>query len=151
MDAENADKARDSFFLDFRGELVETIWWFWALGFMDGIVDSDNTRLEFINDLTERILGAAFEVSNTLGCGFLEKIYERGLLEELRLRGIRVAAQVSGYLQGSVSGGLFCGFGGGRGDSCRVEMRGPAGAGACGAVPKSAAGFWTFPLFAVEF
>jgi GxxExxY protein len=46
-------------------------------------------------DLTGRILGAAFEVSNTLGAGFLEKVYARALLQELRLRGIRAATEVS--------------------------------------------------------
>src|SRR5258705_4348204 len=45
--------------------------------------------------LTERILGAVFEVSNTLGAGFLEKVYERALLHELRLQGIRTVAQAS--------------------------------------------------------
>ena len=44
--------------------------------------------------LTERVLGAVFEVSNTLGAGFLEKVYERALVSELGLRGIRAAAQV---------------------------------------------------------
>jgi len=28
-------------------------------------------------DLTERVIGAAFEVANVLGAGFLEKVYER--------------------------------------------------------------------------
>ncbi|SRR5579883_320459 len=46
-------------------------------------------------DLTERVLGAVFEVSNTLGAGFLEKVYERALLRELALRGIRAVAQAS--------------------------------------------------------
>jgi len=45
--------------------------------------------------LTERVLGAVFEVSNTLGAGFLEKVYERALLRELDLRSIRTAAQAS--------------------------------------------------------
>ena len=45
--------------------------------------------------LTERVLGAIFEVSNTLGCGFLEKVYERALLRELCLRGIRATSQPS--------------------------------------------------------
>ena len=40
-----------------------------------------------IESLTERVLGAVFEVSNILGAGFLEKVYERALLTELRLRG----------------------------------------------------------------
>lgn len=43
--------------------------------------------------LTEHVLAAIFEVANTLGAGFLEKVYERALLKELALRGIPVAAQ----------------------------------------------------------
>src|SRR4051794_33822066 len=46
-------------------------------------------------DLTERVLGAVFEVSNVLGAGFLEKVYQRALLTELRLRGIRANAECS--------------------------------------------------------
>jgi len=49
----------------------------------------------FFESLTERVLGAVFEVSNTLGAGFLEKVYERALLRELGLRGIRASAQAS--------------------------------------------------------
>jgi len=30
-----------------------------------------------LNSLTEKDLAAVFEVSNTLGAGFLEKVYER--------------------------------------------------------------------------
>jgi GxxExxY protein len=45
--------------------------------------------------LTERVLSAIFEVSNTLGSGFLEKVYQRALLAELRMRGIRASAEVS--------------------------------------------------------
>ena len=44
--------------------------------------------------LTERVLGAVFEVGNTLGCGFLEKVYERALIRELVGRGLKVRAQV---------------------------------------------------------
>ena len=45
--------------------------------------------------MTEQVLGGVFEVSNTLGPGFLEKVYERALLRELSLRGIRATAQSS--------------------------------------------------------
>ena len=31
-------------------------------------------------------MGRVFEVANTLGAGFLEKVYERALLRELKLR-----------------------------------------------------------------
>jgi GxxExxY protein len=43
--------------------------------------------------LTEKVLAAVFEVSNTLGAGFLEKVYERALLKELNFRGIPAKAQ----------------------------------------------------------
>jgi len=46
-------------------------------------------------DLTEQIIGAAMEVHNTLGSGFLEKVYENALVVELRLRGLAVEQQDS--------------------------------------------------------
>ncbi len=39
------------------------------------------------------MLGAVFEVANELECGFLEKVYERALVRELGLGGIRGLAQ----------------------------------------------------------
>jgi GxxExxY protein len=52
-----------------------------------------NTVDERIGGLTERVMGAVFEVSNRLGVGFLEKVYERALVWELGLCGIRAVAQ----------------------------------------------------------
>jgi GxxExxY protein len=49
---------------------------------------------ECSDPLTERVLGAIFEVSNTLGAGFAEKVYQRALLTELRLRNISAASEV---------------------------------------------------------
>jgi GxxExxY protein len=43
--------------------------------------------------LVETVIGAAYEVSNVLGAGFLEKVYERALMEEIGLRGLRATAQ----------------------------------------------------------
>jgi GxxExxY protein len=43
--------------------------------------------------LVETVVGAAYEVSNVLGAGFLEKVYERALMQELSLRGLRAATQ----------------------------------------------------------
>jgi len=43
--------------------------------------------------LVETVVGAAYEVSNVLGAGFLEKVYERALMEEIRLRSLGVTAQ----------------------------------------------------------
>jgi GxxExxY protein len=45
------------------------------------------------DEITKEILGAAFEVLNTLGNGFSERVYERALVEELRLRGLRAKGQ----------------------------------------------------------
>lgn len=50
---------------------------------------------EFIDQLFADAVGAAYEVANTLGCGFLEKVYERALMRELTLRGRRVKPQAS--------------------------------------------------------
>jgi GxxExxY protein len=44
--------------------------------------------------ITEKVLGAAFEVHNTLGPGFLEAIYEEALCHELGLRGAQFQRQV---------------------------------------------------------
>ena len=49
---------------------------------------------ECLDALSERVIGAVFEVQNTLGAGFLEKVYERALLKEFALQGIRAAPQV---------------------------------------------------------
>jgi GxxExxY protein len=54
-----------------------------------------NTDEHGLNSLSEKVLGAMFEVSNTLGAGFLEKVYERALVMELNIRGLRAAAQTS--------------------------------------------------------
>ena len=44
-------------------------------------------------ELTEHIIGAAYEVYNQLGFGFLESVYERALAVELRIRGLAGAFQ----------------------------------------------------------
>lgn len=44
-------------------------------------------------ELTKEIIGAAFEVHNTLGYGFLEKVYQNAMLLELRLRGLSAESE----------------------------------------------------------
>jgi GxxExxY protein len=44
-------------------------------------------------EIAHRTIGAAIEVHRILGPGFLEKIYERALVHELRLRGLTVQPQ----------------------------------------------------------
>jgi len=43
-----------------------------------------------LQPVTQHIIGAAFEVHNILGFGFLEKVYQRALQVELQLRGMKV-------------------------------------------------------------
>jgi GxxExxY protein len=52
-----------------------------------------------INQITEKVLGCAYRVANSLGCGFLEKVYENALAHELRKSGLRVAQQTSVVVQ----------------------------------------------------
>lgn len=43
--------------------------------------------------ITEKIIGCAYTIANTLGCGFLEKVYENALAHELRKAGLAVIQQ----------------------------------------------------------
>ena len=47
------------------------------------------------SDLTDAVIGSAFEIANVLGAGFLEKVYERAMVRELALRGISAKSQVA--------------------------------------------------------
>ena len=46
-----------------------------------------------VNRLSERVIDSAFTVLNTLGVGFLEKVYENALAHELRKIGVAVSQQ----------------------------------------------------------
>lgn len=46
------------------------------------------------DELSEIILGACFEVSNELGAGFLESVYEKALQFALRQKGLKAESQV---------------------------------------------------------
>ena len=46
-----------------------------------------------INKLTEKIIGCAYKVSNTLGSGFLEKVYENAFAYELTQADLKVKQQ----------------------------------------------------------
>mgnify|MGYP001031566217 CR=1 FL=1 len=60
-------------------------------------------------DLTRQIIAAAFEVFKVLGYGFLEKVYENALVEELKLRQLTVQQQhpIKVLYKGMVVGGYF--------------------------------------------
>jgi GxxExxY protein len=55
-------------------------------------MNTDKTQLD---SWRETVLGAVFEVANTLGAGLPEKVFERALLPELGLRGMRATAEAS--------------------------------------------------------
>lgn len=44
-------------------------------------------------EITEQIIGAAYEVYRVLGYGFLEKVYQRALAVELQKRGLKVVRE----------------------------------------------------------
>ena len=52
-----------------------------------------NTDEHRLNSITERIIGCSYTVANTLGHGFLEKVYENALAYELRSSGLAVETQ----------------------------------------------------------
>lgn len=47
-----------------------------------------------LEQLTQRIIGCAFEVSTALGHGFLESVYKKALIRELERNEIAVAEEV---------------------------------------------------------
>jgi GxxExxY protein len=63
-------------------------------GFFDILFDETaSSAVADVNRITEVIIRASFTVSNTLGCGFLEKVYENALAVELRKLGLAVMQQ----------------------------------------------------------
>jgi len=46
-----------------------------------------------LDKLTEKIIGCAYRVSNTLGIGFVEKVYENAYAHEIRKDGLKVVQQ----------------------------------------------------------
>ena len=61
------------------------------------------------DQITEIIIGCAYDVHNKLGSGFLEKVYENALLIELRKRGLAVRQQepIKVFYEGEVVGDYF--------------------------------------------
>ncbi|HEY5345557.1 MAG TPA: GxxExxY protein [Verrucomicrobiae bacterium] len=55
-------------------------------------MDTDNHRWE-TNKITEVMIGTAYKIGNTLGSGFLEKVYENALAIEIRKNGLLVVQQ----------------------------------------------------------
>ena len=47
-----------------------------------------------INEITEKVIGCVYKVSNTLGGGFVEKVYQNATFIEIGRSGLRVLQQV---------------------------------------------------------
>ncbi|HMB21633.1 MAG: GxxExxY protein [Chloroflexota bacterium] len=68
-----------------------------------------------VNEITEKIIGCAYTVSNTLGIGFVEKVYENALVHCLRKAGLLVEQQYpikvvfEGIIVGEFLADLFVG------------------------------------------
>ena len=46
-----------------------------------------------VNAITEKIIGCTYRVSNSLGIGFMEKVYENALVHDIQTSGLRVSQQ----------------------------------------------------------
>ena len=55
-------------------------------------MDADERRSR-LDQVTEKIIGCAHQVSSVLGAGFLEKVYENALAIELQQTGLHVVQQ----------------------------------------------------------
>jgi len=71
-----------------------------------------NTKEKFSGpfaEISNKVIQAAYEVSNTLGCGFLEKVYRNALQFELESMGLKVQREVPLQVmyKGNVVGDYF--------------------------------------------
>ena len=67
------------------------------------------TKNELLNKISEKIIGAAYKVSNVLGVGFLEKVYENALVYELKRLSLKVEQQkpIKVFYEGVVVGDYY--------------------------------------------
>lgn len=61
--------------------------------FFENAEDDFQDKSLDVNKITEKIIGCSYSVSNSLGCVFLEKVYENALAHELKKVGFRVLQQ----------------------------------------------------------
>jgi len=65
--------------------------------------------IQEVNDITEAIIGCAYTVSNTLGIGYVEKVYENAMVVAARKAGLFVEQQfpIKVVFDGVVVGEFF--------------------------------------------
>ena len=77
-------------------------------------MNADERRLDEsqMSQLTEKVIRCTFAVSNALGCGFLEKVYENALAHELRKAGLKANQQhgITVYYDGVTVGEYAAGL-----------------------------------------
>ena len=63
----------------------------------------------FEKELSDKIIGCSFEVYNNLKNGYLEKVYERALLKEFEINGIKAVSQrpIKVLYKGAIVGDYF--------------------------------------------
>jgi GxxExxY protein len=73
------------------------------------IIKGGKMPVEAVNAVTQKIIGCAYTVSNTLGIGFVEKVYENALAHLLRRSGMTFAQQspIKVSFEGIVVGEFF--------------------------------------------
>ena len=71
-------------------------------------MNADMDKLKY-NEITDKIIKAFYHVYNTLGYGFLEKVYENALIIELKKLGLNVITQhpIRVYYDNAVIGEYF--------------------------------------------
>src|SRR6266436_6592060 len=76
-------------------------------------IDEPNNKRLLHQETTQRIIGAAFEVHDQLGYGFLERVYQRALQVELLRRGAtaemerKIQVQYKGVVVGDYDADLI--------------------------------------------
>ena len=70
-----------------------------AKKFIKPRIHADETRIQIMalqhEEISEQIIGAAFEVHGILGYGFLEKVYQRAMQVELKATGMSVGLLIN--------------------------------------------------------
>ena len=82
-------------------------------------MNTDETQIQdcskdySLQSVTQELIGAAFEVHNVLGYGFLERVYQKALQVELQARGVKtelepkIKVQFKGVIVGEYAADLL--------------------------------------------
>lgn len=67
-------------------------------------------NLSELNLITDKIIGCSYTVSNKLGCGFLEKVYENAMVIELAKQGLKYEQQknLTVFYDNKIVGEYYC-------------------------------------------